>query len=91
MKTRFTTLVLSLLLAASAMAADTTYQPFVLASVSDGDLKTGVSSARNALVAAGFEIAGQYQPLDNLRVLTGGARYRASAYAAAIPGLDAAR
>jgi hypothetical protein len=69
MKTRLTTLVLSLLMAASAMAADTTYQPFVLASVSDGDLKTGVSSARNALVAAGFEIAGQYQPLDNAVVI----------------------
>ncbi len=68
MKTRLMTLVLSLLLAATAMA-DTTYQPFILASVSEGDLKAGVTSSRDALEAAGFEIAGKYMPLDNAVVI----------------------
>ena len=68
MNTRLTTLILSLLLAATAMA-DTTYQPFVLASVSDGGLKAGVTSTKNALEEAGFEIAGKYKPLDNAVVI----------------------
>ena len=69
MKTRFTILVLSLLLAATAMAADTTYQPFVLASINDGGMQESVTSTTNALEEAGFEIAGKYKPLGNAVVM----------------------
>lgn len=61
--------LLTVLLFAAAQAADTTYQPFVLASVNDAGLEEQTAQTRAALEAAGFQLAGQYAPLSNASVL----------------------
>lgn len=68
MKTRWLTAGL-LLFAAGQSLADTTFQPFVLASVSDTPLAAQTAATRNALEAAGFTVAGEYAPLDNANVI----------------------
>jgi hypothetical protein len=68
MKTRWLT-ALMLLLAAGQALAQTTYQPFVLASTNDAPLATQAAATREALTAAGFTVAGEYAPLDNTRVI----------------------
>jgi hypothetical protein len=62
--------MLALLLASSSFAADeTTYQPFILASVNDGEVEARAEATVGALEAAGFQVVGQYAPLDNARIL----------------------
>ena len=61
--------MLACLLFASALAADTTYQPFVLASVNDAGLEEQTARTRAALETAGFQVAGQYTPLPKANVL----------------------
>ena len=68
MKTRWLTAAL-LLIAAGPSLADTTFQPFVLASVNDAPLAAQTAATRNALEAAGFTVAGEYAPLDGARVI----------------------
>jgi len=69
MKTRFLLRLLpGLLLCASALA-DTSYQPFILASVNETGLDEQVEATAQALQAGGFEIAGQYSPLENSVVM----------------------
>ena len=69
MKSRiFLFLLPGILLCASALA-DTTYQPFILASVNDVGLEEQSASTGDALTAAGFTVAGQYSPLENTIVM----------------------
>lgn len=69
MKTRiFLSLLPGLLLCASALA-DTSYQPFILASVNETGLQEQAESTADALTAAGFTVAGEYSPLDNTIVM----------------------
>jgi len=65
---------ISLLLAVSlfsvtATAADTLYKPFVLASVNDGTLEDNTEATVKALKGAGFEIAGQYTPVEGTNII----------------------
>jgi len=53
----------------SAMAADTLYKPFVLASVSEGTLEDTTKDTIKALKGAGFEIAGQYAPIEGTNII----------------------
>ena len=69
MKTSLGMVLTALLFLASPAMADTTYQPFVLASISEDGLQDQVSATLDSLSAAGFEIAGQYAPLDNTVVI----------------------
>ena len=67
-------ILISLLLALSfvavtATAADTLYKPFVLASVNDGTLEDNTESTVKALKGAGFEIAGQYSPVEGTNII----------------------
>ena len=50
-------------------AAETTFKPFVLASLNDSGLKSQAAATVEALEASGFTIAGSYQPLDNAIVI----------------------
>jgi hypothetical protein len=59
----------SALLFSAALAAETTFQPFVLASINDADLETQTAATVEALTAAGLTVAGTYSPIDNARVL----------------------
>jgi hypothetical protein len=68
MKTRLFALVL-ITLSFCAQAADTTYQPFMIASVNETGLEQQTAATIDALEAAGFSIAGQYSPLDNTVVI----------------------
>lgn len=58
-----------LLLLSLTAHAETTYQPFVLASVTDNGLEQQVVATRSALEQAGFTIAGEYAPLENAAVI----------------------
>jgi len=49
--------------------AETTYQPFVLASVSDATLAKQTEITTDQLIDAGFTIAGMYSPIDNANVI----------------------
>ena len=62
-------LLVTSLFAVSAMAADTLYKPFVLASVSDGSLEDATTDTVKALKGAGFEIAGQYTPIEGTNII----------------------
>jgi len=50
-------------------AEDTTYKPFVLASSGLGTLDEKTASTRLALEAAGFEVVGQYSPVEGSNVI----------------------
>ena len=69
MKTRTLLILLATLLVSVHAVADTTFRPFVLASVNDADLETQTAATVGALEAAGFTIAGQYRPLENAVVV----------------------
>jgi hypothetical protein len=69
MNTRRFSLFLAVLLLSTAAAAETTYQPFVLASVHDDSLQARTEATISALEGAGFTVAGQYAPLDRANVL----------------------
>lgn len=69
MKTKPILLLLPALLICMSALADTTYQPFVLASAGDTGLEAQTEATISALNDAGFTVAGQYSPLDNANVL----------------------
>lgn len=69
MKTKLLLLLLPAWLFCSTAAADTTYQPFILASVNDSGLEAQTDATISALKEAGFSVAGQYTPVDNSNVL----------------------
>ena len=62
-------LLVTSLFAVNAMAADTLYKPFVLASVSEGTLEDTTKDTIKALKGAGFEIAGQYAPVEGTNII----------------------
>ncbi len=57
------------LLMAGPVAAETTYQPFVLASVNDAGLDEQTEATTSALEQAGFMVVGQYSPVENTNVI----------------------
>jgi len=67
MKLSFVLLV-SLVLATTA-AAETTFQPFVLASINETGLDEQTDATVSALTQAGFTIVGQYSPLESANVI----------------------
>ena len=69
MKTKLLPLLLPVLLFCMTAAADTAYQPFVLASINDAGLEQQTEATVDALIGAGFTIAGQYSPLENTSVI----------------------
>jgi len=62
-------LMIPLLLICFSAAAETTYQPFVLASLNEAGLDEQTAATVDALAASGFTIAGRYSPLENANVL----------------------
>jgi hypothetical protein len=69
MKTKLVPFLLPVLLFCMTAAADTAYQPFVLASINDAGLKAQTEATVDALIGAGFTVAGQYSPLENTAVI----------------------
>lgn len=69
MKQKMLLLLVLFLLLSSTAAADTTYQPFVLASINETGLMEQTSATIDALEKAGFNVAGQYAPLENTNVI----------------------
>lgn len=64
-------LILAVLLSAvshAALAADT-YQPFILGSVSSGELEAKVREIKTALAAKGFSVVGDYVPYADTHVI----------------------
>ena len=66
---RLFALLLASLLFCTELAAETTYQPFVLASINDRGLAEQTETTINALESAGFQLAGRYAPLPNANVI----------------------
>ena len=62
-------MLLAALTFSACLAAETTYKPFVLASISDRGLADQTEATVTALENAGFEVAGQHAPLPNAIVL----------------------
>jgi len=62
-------LLITSLFAVNATAQDTLYKPFVLASVNEGSLEDNTQATITALQAAGFEIAGQYSPVEGSNII----------------------
>jgi hypothetical protein len=69
MNTKLPLILLVSLLMAGPVAAETTYQPFVLASVNDAGLDEQTEATTSALEQAGFMFVGQYSPVENTRVI----------------------
>jgi len=69
MKLRILSMLLGCLLLGTVAAADTTYQPFVLASVGDAGLAEQTAATIAALEKAGFTVAGAYAPVDGANVI----------------------
>ena len=69
MKSRFITLLFPGLLLCATALADTNYQPFILASINETGLEEQATSTTDALIAAGFTVAGQCSPLENTIVM----------------------
>ena len=61
--------LLVFLLLSPALAADTAYKPFVLASTSEAGLEQQTDAAISALERAGFSVAGRYSPLPGANVV----------------------
>jgi hypothetical protein len=69
MKMKFFPVLFCSLLLATTAAAETTYQPFVLASLNDTGLDEQTGATVSALERAGFTIAGQYSPIEDSNVI----------------------
>jgi hypothetical protein len=68
--TQFMLLLLgALLLGQPAVADDHELRPFVLAASGPGDLATRSVEVRNALQAAGFDVAGEYVPVPDTHII----------------------
>jgi hypothetical protein len=66
---RLLTVLLTSLWLCTAVAAETTYKPFVLASVSDAGLVQQTDATVAALEQAGFSVAGRYSPIPGAHVI----------------------
>jgi len=62
-------LLLCLFLFSTPLAADTAYQPFILASINESNLAEQTDATIAALEEAGFTVAGRYAPLPNANVV----------------------
>ena len=62
-------LLLSTLFSVAVVAKDSIYKPFVVASTGPGTLAEKTQSTLNALENAGFEVAGQYSPLEGTNII----------------------
>jgi hypothetical protein len=60
--------LLTLLLSTGLQAAEM-IKPFVLANSQGADMATAISTAKQKLTGAGFEIVGEYSPYDNATIL----------------------
>jgi len=69
MNAKFSLILLVSLLMAGPVAAETTYQPFVLASVNDAGLDEKTEATTSALEQAGFMVVGLYSPIENTNVI----------------------
>jgi hypothetical protein len=69
MKSRHFLFLLPTILFCTSVLADTSYQPFVLASVNDTGLQEQTEKTVDALIHSGFTVAGQYSPLENANVI----------------------
>jgi hypothetical protein len=69
MRTHYLTLFFFLLISGPLLAADETYQPFVLASINDAGLQEQTAATIDALENAGFAVVGQHSPLENSNVI----------------------
>jgi hypothetical protein len=69
MMPRLFALLLTSLLFCTELSAETSYQPFVLASINDRGLAEQTETTINALEDAGFQLAGRYAPLPNANVI----------------------
>jgi hypothetical protein len=66
---RLLAVLLTALLLSPALAADSSYKPFVLASTSEAGLAQQAETTVNALEGAGFSVAGRYSPVPNAQVI----------------------
>jgi hypothetical protein len=64
-----TFLALLALMCANAMAADPHYKPFVVASVNNTTLEQQTTATLAKLETAGFEVAGQYSPVEGTNII----------------------
>ena len=62
-------LITAVLFTATVAAEDTTYKPFVIASAGPGTLADKTQSTLTALEGAGFEVAGQYSPVEGTNII----------------------
>ena len=69
MNIKLSLILLVSLLMAGPVAAETTFQPFVLASVNDAGLDEQTEATTSALDQAGFMVVGQYSPVENTNVI----------------------
>ena len=69
MNMKYSLILLLTLLMAGPVAAETLYQPFVLASVNEAALDEQTEATTTALTQAGFTVAGQYSPVENTNVI----------------------
>ena len=69
MKTLIHLSLLMLMFTTALAAEDTTYKPFVVASDGLGTLDEKTTSTRRALEDAGFEVYGQYSPVDGTNIV----------------------
>lgn len=69
MNSRILLIVLTALFACAQAWADTTFQPFVLASLNETGLEQQSKATIEALEGAGFTVAGKYMPLENTVVV----------------------
>lgn len=69
MNSRILLIVLTALFACAQAWADTTFQPFVLASINEAGLEQQSKATIKALEGAGFTVAGKYIPLENTVVV----------------------
>ena len=62
-------LMTAVLFTATVAAADTIYKPFIVASSGLGTLDEKTTSTRRALEDAGFEVYGQYSPVEGTNIV----------------------
>lgn len=65
----FYVLLMFMLLGLATAQADDRYKPFVLGSVSSGDLSAKVGEVKGALAGQGFKVVGEYQPYADTYIL----------------------
>jgi len=65
----FYALLVFMLLGMVSVQAAERLKPFVLSSISSGDMKSKVNETKSALISQGFRLVGEYIPYENAHVL----------------------